>query len=128
LQEVGDVGPVVADNVVAFFAEAHNLEVLDRLRLAKVTWPDITVIHSTTQPLIDKIFVLTGTLESLTRDAAGQQLRALGAKVSGTVSKKTDYVVAGDRAGSKLAKAEKLGVAVLDETGLLQLLAQHGME
>ncbi|HIB84643.1 MAG TPA: NAD-dependent DNA ligase LigA [Chromatiaceae bacterium] len=128
LQEVGDVGPVVADNVAAFFAEAHNLEVLDRLRLANVTWPDITVIHSTTQPLIDKIFVLTGTLESMTRDAAGQQLRALGAKVSGTVSKKTDYVVAGDRAGSKLAKAEKLGVAVLDETGLLQLLAQHDME
>jgi DNA ligase (NAD+) len=122
LQRVDDVGPVVAESIAGFFAEAHNREVIARLEKAGVrgraeTRPaaDIAVVAGLT-------FVLTGTLPQLTREEATALIEAQGGKVSGSVSKKTDYVVAGEEAGSKLEKARALGVAVLDEDGLRQLL------
>lgn len=121
LQQVPDVGPEVAERIASFFAEPHNLTVIARLRDAGVEWPEVKVERGA-QPLAGKTFVLTGTLESLSRDQAKEKLQALGAKVAGSVSKKTDYVVAGSEAGSKLAKAEELGVPVLDEAALLKLL------
>jgi DNA ligase (NAD+) len=123
LQQVADVGPVVAESILTFFRQGHNREVIDKLRRAGVHWPEV-VVERGAQPLAGKTFVLTGTLESLSRDQAKERLQALGAKVAGSVSKKTDYVVAGAEAGSKLAKAEELGVAVLDEGALLKLLEQ----
>ncbi len=122
LQQAPDVGPVVAAALRAFFQEPHNQQVIARLRDAGVRWPERAVQQVNDQPLAGKTFVLTGTLESLTRDEASDRLRALGAKVSGSVSKKTDYVVAGRDAGSKLDKAQELGVMVLDEAGLRALL------
>ena len=122
LQRTPDVGPVVAAAIRAFFQETHNREVVARLRAAGVNWPEAEVERVIEQPLAGKIFVLTGTLESLTRDQASDRLRVLGAKVSGSVSKKTDYVVAGRDAGSKLDKARELGVTVLDEAGLRAVL------
>ena len=123
LQQAPDIGPVVAAAVRAFFQEPHNREVIARLRAAGVRWPEAEVAkRAVEQPLAGKTFVLTGTLESLTRDQASDRLRALGAKVSGSVSKKTDYVVAGRDAGSKLDKARELGVTVVDEAGLRALL------
>ena len=121
LEQVPDVGPVVASHIRHFFAEQHNQETIDRLLAAGIHWPkpDSPVGAS---PLQGKIFVLTGTLESMTRDGAKQKLQLLGAKVSGSVSGKTDYVVAGEAAGSKLTKARELGVEVLDETAFLKLL------
>jgi DNA ligase (NAD+) len=124
LQQVPDVGPEIAERIATFFTEQHNLEVIRRLRdedEAGVHWPEVAVERGA-QPLAGKTFVLTGTLESLSRDQAKERLQALGAKVAGSVSKKTDYVVAGAEAGSKLAKAEELGVAVLDEAALLEML------
>jgi DNA ligase (NAD+) len=112
LLQVPDVGPVVAAAILAFFQEPHNQEVLARLLAAGVRWPATAVQTSTGESLTGKSFVLTGTLESLTRDQASERLRALGAKVAGSVSKKTDYVVAGHDAGSKLDKARELGVRV----------------
>ncbi len=122
LLQVPDVGPVVAAAILAFFQEPHNQEVLTRLLAAGVRWPTTAAQTSTGESLAGKSFVLTGTLESLTRDQASERLRALGAKVAGSVSKKTDYVVAGHDAGSKLDKARELGLQVLDEAGLLSLL------
>ncbi len=122
LQRTPDVGPVVAAAIRAFFQETHNREVIARLRAAGVSWPEAEVERAIEQPLAGKTFVLTGTLESLTRDQASDRLRALGAKVSGSVSKKTDYVVAGRDAGSKLDKARELGITVLDEAELRALL------
>ncbi|MCB1825718.1 MAG: NAD-dependent DNA ligase LigA [Candidatus Competibacteraceae bacterium] len=122
LLQVPDVGPVVAAAILAFFQEPHNQEVLTRLLAAGVRWPTTAAQTSTGEFLAGKSFVLTGTLESLTRDQASERLRALGAKVAGSVSKKTDYVVAGHDAGSKLDKARELGVRILDEAGLLNLL------
>ena len=122
LQQVPDVGPVVAAAMRAFFQEPHNQEVIARLRAAGVHWTEIAAKPVADQPLAGKTFVLTGGLDSLTRDQAADRLRALGAKVSGSVSKKTDYVVAGRDPGSKLDKARELGVTVLDEAGLLALL------
>ncbi len=122
LQQAPDIGPVVAAAIRAFFQEPHNQQVIARLRAAGVRWPETEVKQAVEQPLAGKTIVLTGTLESLTRDQASDRLRALGAKVSGSVSKKTDYVVAGREAGSKLDKARELGVTVLDEAELLALL------
>ncbi|MDS4019873.1 MAG: NAD-dependent DNA ligase LigA [Candidatus Competibacter sp.] len=122
LRQVPDIGPVVAAALRAFFQEPHNREVIARLRAVGVRWPEATARWDSGHPLAGKTFVMTGTLESLTRDEASDRLRALGAKVSGSVSKKTDYVVAGRDAGSKLDKARELGVAVLDQAGLLALL------
>jgi DNA ligase (NAD+) len=122
LRQVPDIGPVVAAAIRAFSQEPHNQAVIARLRAAGVRWPEMAAKPVAAQPLAGKTVVLTGTLESLSRDQAAEQLRTLGAKVSGSVSKKTDYVVAGRDAGSKLDKARELGVTVLDEAGLLALL------
>jgi DNA ligase (NAD+) len=127
LKQVPDVGPVVAAHVVDFFATARNREVIGQLcgPAIGITWPALVARRREQQPLSGKIFVLTGNLRSFTRDEAKARLQALGAKVSGSVSKKTSYVVAGLEPGSKLAAAQELGVEVLDEDGLLELLASH---
>jgi DNA ligase (NAD+) len=122
LQATPDVGPVVAARVLAFFADSRNNAVVDALVRAGVNWPDLPVVVAEALPLAGKTVVLTGTLSSLTRDEAKARLEALGAKVSSSVSKRTDYVVAGEDAGSKLTKARELLVPVLDEAGLAQLL------
>jgi DNA ligase (NAD+) len=124
LQQVPDVGPVVAQSITAFFAERHNREVITQLRAAGVAWPEHEWTSQQHLALSGKTFVLTGTL-GIPRDEAKAKLEALGAKVAGSVSKKTDYVVAGAEAGSKLERAQELGVPVLDEQGLMDLLRQH---
>jgi DNA ligase (NAD+) len=124
LQVVQDVGPVVAHNIHTFFAQLHNQEVISALRAAGVHWLDLAPLADAGElPLAGNIYVLTGTLEQLTRDEAKAALQALGAKVAGSVSKKTTAVIAGRDAGSKLEKAEALGVAVLSEADLAKLLA-----
>jgi len=120
LQKVPDVGPVVAEHIVTFFRQGHNREVIEQLLASGIHWEKIEV-STGTRPLEGKTIVLTGTL-SRPRSEIKEQLQALGAKVAGSVSKKTDFVVAGADAGSKLAKAESLGVEVLDEEGLERLL------
>ncbi|MDX1443178.1 MAG: NAD-dependent DNA ligase LigA [Gammaproteobacteria bacterium] len=122
LQEVPDIGPKVAQRIVDFFDEDHNRDVIKALRGNGVHWEDMEGISEGPKPLDGKTIVLTGTLSSMTRDEAKAKLQALGAKVTGSVSKKTDYLVAGEEAGSKLDKAEKLGVEILDENGLGKLL------
>jgi DNA ligase (NAD+) len=123
LLEVPDVGPIVAESVHAFFRQPHNVEVIEQLRACGVHWEESEPVAQAPKPLSGKTVVLTGTLPTLSRDEAKEMLEAAGAKVAGSVSKKTDYVVAGAEAGSKLEKAQALGVAVLDEDGLRQLLA-----
>jgi DNA ligase (NAD+) len=113
---------VVAQSLCDFFAEPHNVEVIGQLRAAGVHWPAIEVLSSADAKLAGKTFVLTGTLPSLSRDDAKARIEAAGGKVAGSVSKKTDYVVAGAEAGSKLTKAQELGIAILDEEQLLRLL------
>ena len=123
---VPDVGPVVASRIRAFFDETHNREVITRLRKAGIHWKE-------TEPraapgdgrLAGKTFVLTGTLSSMTRDDAKGRIQALGGKVTGSVSKKTDFVVYGDKAGSKLRKAQDLNVEMLDEEQFESLLGQR---
>ncbi len=122
LQQVRDVGPVVAQSIVDFLAEAHNREVIAQLRASGLHWPEHEQRQTAELPFSGRTFVLTGTLGSMARDEAKEKLEALGAKVAGSVSKKTDYVVAGAEAGSKLDKARELGVAVLDEQQFLELL------
>ncbi len=122
VQKVLDVGPVVAGHVATFFASSDHREVIERLRAQGVHWPDVEVPTAAGQPLAGLTFVITGTLESLSREEAQEQLTALGAKVSGSVSKKTSYLLAGAEAGSKLRKAEELGVRVLEERELLEVL------
>jgi DNA ligase (NAD+) len=122
LQQVPDVGPVVAQSIIAFFSEPHNIEVVKALRAHGVQWVEHEAQAVRESPLSSETFVLTGTLATMTREEAKEKLEALGAKVSGSVSKKTDYVVAGAEAGSKLEKAHQLGVAVLDEQQFLKLL------
>lgn len=121
LLEVNDVGPVVAQSIRTFFDQAHNREVVMQLRACGLNWEEGEVA-ATARHLAGKTFVLTGTLPTLSRDQARERLEAAGAKVAGSVSKKTDYVVAGEEAGSKLDKARELGIAVLDEAGLQALL------
>ncbi|MBN3812094.1 NAD-dependent DNA ligase LigA [Paraburkholderia sp. Ac-20347] len=127
LLDVKDVGPIVAESIHQFFAEEHNRTVIEQLRApGKVTWAEgPPAPKAPVGVLAGKTVVLTGTLPTLTRDEAKEMLEAAGAKVAGSVSKKTDYVVAGAEAGSKLAKAEELGVPVLDEDGLHKLLEGH---
>ena len=126
LLEVNDVGPVVAQSIANFLAEPHNVEVIEQLRAAGVHWAETEPTARAPLPLAGKTFVLTGTLPTMSREDAKEKLEAAGAKVAGSVSKKTDYVVAGAEAGSKLEKAQALGVAVLDEEGMLKLLAEVG--
>ena len=122
VQEVPDVGPVVAEHVHNFFREKHNRDVIAALRKSGVHWPDIERVEKSELPLAGKTIVLTGTLESMERHQAQERIRALGGKASGSVSAKTDFVVAGASAGAKLQKAEKLGITVLDEDQFLQLI------
>jgi DNA ligase (NAD+) len=122
LQQVPDVGPVVAASIAHFFAEDHNRQVIRALRDAGVEWKEGEPAPVVDSPIAGKTFVLTGTLPSLTRDEARDMIEALGGKVAGSVSKKTDYVVAGAEAGSKLEKAQALGVTILDESELKELL------
>jgi DNA ligase (NAD+) len=125
LLAVHDVGPIVAQSILQFFAEPHNRKVIATLRDAGVHWPESTGLQQSTGILAGKTLVLTGTLPTLARDVAKDRIEAAGGKVAGSVSKKTDYVVAGAEAGSKLEKAHELGVAVLDEAGLLALLGSN---
>ena len=122
LLQVADIGPIVAHSLHTFFAQPHNREVVQALREAGVHWPEGEALAPTEMPLAGLTVVLTGTLPTMGRDEAKDKLEALGAKVAGSVSKKTSYVVAGLDAGSKLEKAQALGVPVLDEAGLMQLL------
>jgi DNA ligase (NAD+) len=122
LEEVRDVGPVVAMSIRQFFAERHNRDVVHALRRAGVRWEEGRRREPAAGPAAGKTFVLTGTLPGMTRDEATELIESRGGKVTGSVSKKTDYVIAGADAGSKLAKAEALKVPVLDEAGLLKLL------
>lgn len=122
LLEVADIGPVVARSIRAFFSDPLNLELVEQLRAAGVHWQESTRTPDLPKPFAGKTFVLTGTLPTLTRDEASARIEAAGGKVAGSVSKKTSYVVAGEEAGSKLAKAQELGITILDEAGLLQLL------
>ena len=121
IQRVPDVGPVVAKQVAAYFGDAENAAVVDRLIAAGISWPDSPPLRAG-GPQLDKTFVLTGTLQSMTREEATEAIVQRGGKVSGSVSKKTNYVVAGAEAGSKLKKAEQLGVPILDEAAFLELL------
>ena len=123
LLNVNDVGPVVAESITNFFSETHNQTVIAKLLAAGITWAETEGKHQATGSLVGKTFVLTGTLPTLSREHAKELLELAGAKVSGSVSKKTDYVVAGSDAGSKLDKAQTLSIAILDEAGLLALLA-----
>ncbi|MGF1526051.1 MAG: NAD-dependent DNA ligase LigA [Candidatus Competibacterales bacterium] len=127
LQAVPDIGPKVAAQIRAFFEAPANRQVIDALRRAGVHWPETTHSPTTTgQPLVGQSYVITGTLATMSRDEAKQRLQRLGAKVSGSVSRKTHALVRGANPGSKLADAESLGVTVLDEDQLLALLADPG--
>jgi DNA ligase (NAD+) len=123
LLEVSDVGPIVAQSIRTFFEQPHNREVVEQLRACGVTWEEGEPAARAPQPLSGKTFVITGTLPTLSRDEAKDRVEAAGGKVAGSVSKKTDYVVAGEEAGSKLVKAQTLGVPVIDEAALLTMLA-----
>jgi len=120
LEDVTDIGPIVASHIVTFFLQDHNQEIINDLLTAGVHWPDVEI--KTHQPLRGKNFVITGTLETMKRDEAKQRLLELGAKVSGSVSKKTDYVIAGSDPGSKAEKARRLEVEILDESTFLTLI------
>ena len=122
LLQVNDVGPIVAESILQFFGEPHNRQVIASMQQLGVQWPENAGKQAALGVLLAKTLVLTGTLPNLSRDAAKALIEAAGGKVSGSVSKKTHYVVAGSDAGSKLEKAQQLGVAILDEAGLLALL------
>jgi DNA ligase (NAD+) len=135
IEAVPDVGPVVAANVAAYFADAENRTIVDRLLAGGITWPapgtsgaggagDTSVAGDTRGALAGKTFVITGTLEGMTRDAAAEAITSRGGKVTGSVSKKTHFVVAGAEPGSKLKKARDLGVEILDEAAFVELLRQ----
>lgn len=127
LQTVNDVGEVIAESIVDFFQEPHNRDVIEQLTSAEIGihWPDVEIQALTIDsPFTGKTVVLTGTLSQLTRDEAKDKLKKLGAKVTGSVSKKTDLVIAGEAAGSKLTKAEELGIKVIDEQEMIDLLNQ----
>ena len=122
LLEVADVGPIVAKSIRTFFDQPHNREVVEQLRACGVTWEEGEPAAVVFRPLSGKTFVITGTLPTLSRDEAKERIEAAGGKVAGSVSSKTDYLVAGAEAGSKLAKAQTLGVAVIDEVAFLKLM------
>jgi DNA ligase (NAD+) len=124
IEEVQDIGPVTAAHVRAFLDESRNAEVIDRLIKLGVHWPESAAAKTEGGPLEGKTFVLTGRLATLSRDEAGDLIRNSGGTVSGSVSRKTDFVVAGDEAGSKLKRANDLGIKVLDEEGLLKLIGR----
>jgi DNA ligase (NAD+) len=121
---VNDIGPVVATMLLQFFSDPLNRTLITQLREAGVHWQDVEVVQQSLS-LSGMTFVITGTLPNLKRDQAAQMIEAAGGKVAGSVSKKTSYVIAGEEAGSKLEKAQELGVTILDEAGLLTLLEQQ---
>lgn len=125
LLAVNDVGPVVAERILAFFGNSQNQQVVAQLQALGVHWPDVEVAAGDSLTLAGKTYVITGTLESMSRDEAKAALEALGAKVAGSVSKKTDALIAGANAGSKLTKAESLGVAVLTEQDMIALIGEQ---
>ncbi|MFS8137493.1 MAG: helix-hairpin-helix domain-containing protein, partial [Thermomonas sp.] len=125
LKQVPDVGPIVAAHIAHFFAESHNRDAIAALQVAGVYWPEGAPQRATEGPLAGKTVVLTGGLSAMSRDEAGAKLEALGAKVAGSVSKKTSLVVAGEAAGSKLVKAQELGIEIWDEAAMLAFLADH---
>jgi DNA ligase (NAD+) len=122
LEAVPDVGPVIAQHVHEFFDQPHNVAIIEALRRNGVSWP-APERKPRAQPLEGKVFVLTGALDSMTRDEARARIEQLGGKVTSSVSRKTNYVVAGSDAGSKLGKAEELGITVLDETAFISMLS-----
>ena len=123
IQQVEDVGPVVAENVYHFFQQEENRAVIESLIAQGIHWPDPGAQHRVeTQTLLGKSYVITGTLEGITRDEAAAKLKALGARVSGSVSSKTTTVIAGEKPGSKVSKAESLGVEILDQAGFESLV------
>ena len=128
LLQVPDVGPIVAQSLRTFFDQAHNREVVEQLRACGVTWSEGVPSAGASLPLAGQTYVLTGTLPTLSRDQAKDMLESLGAKVAGSVSKKTHGVVAGAEAGSKLDKAQELGIPVLDEAALLALVNAHSSD
>src|SRR5690606_14009890 len=125
LKKTPDVGDITAEGIIDFFQAPHNLEVLDRLLAAGIPWDG--PVAPPRQPLNGERWVVTGTLSSMGRDEATQLLQALGARVSGSVSAKTKCVVAGEKAGSKLDKAEKLGVPVINEEQFIDLMHNYGL-
>jgi DNA ligase (NAD+) len=127
LQEVSDVGEIVAKHLVNFFAEEHNIQVIDALLEAGIHWPKIEKIAVEDLPLAGLIYVLTGSLQEMDRGEAKVKLQALGAKVAGSVSAKTSCVVAGEKAGSKLTKAQDLGVDIINEAQMLALFVEHNV-
>ena len=128
LQAINDIGPVVAHFIADWFSQSEHLELLKALRDAGVSWTESLPIPVDDLPLAGKTFVVTGSLETLSRDEAKAHLQDLGAKVAGSVSKKTSCVVAGPGAGSKLTKAQDLGIEVIDENAFLSLLKQHAKD
>ena len=126
LQEVPDVGPIVAGHIYSFFRQSHNQETIDALWKQGVRWQSVDVPEPEQMPLKGETWVLTGTLSDMTRDEARDKLERLGAKVAGSVSKKTSCVVAGEAAGSKLAKAESLGIRVMNEEEFNSFLSKAG--
>jgi len=122
---VPDVGPVVAESIAHFFQVEHNKDVIKKLTEAGVHWPDVEIDRDAILPLAEQTFVVTGTLSTMGRDEAKEALQALGAKVSGSVSKKTSCVVVGENPGSKATKAESLGIEILDEAAFIKLLQQY---
>ena len=124
LKKTPDVGDITAEWIVDFFQAPHNLEVLDRLLAAGIHWD--APVAPTRQPFNGESWVITGTLSQMGRDEATQMLQALGARVSGSVSSKTKCLVAGEKAGSKLEKAEKLGIHVMNESEFIQLMQDYG--
>ena len=124
LQKVPDVGAIVARNIVQFFQQTDNVDVVTELENV-ISWPEIEVKSEEQQPLKDQTFVLTGTLSQMGRNEAKSALQALGAKVSGSVSAKTHYLVAGEKSGSKLTKAQNLGIKILNEDEMIELITQY---
>ena len=128
LQAADDVGPIVAQHIALFFQQAHNREVIEALLAQGLNWPAIAKpAESDALPLAGQTWVLTGTLTTMTRDEGKAYLQALGAKVAGSVSAKTTTLVAGEKAGSKLSKAQSLGVSVMDEEAFMAFLQDHGI-
>jgi DNA ligase (NAD+) len=127
LLAVEDVGPIVADHLLQFFASVTSMAVVKELRSAGVHWPDLEVTPASELPLDGETWVVTGKLENLGRNEAKAYLQSLGAKVAGSVSQRTTCVVAGPGAGSKLSKAEGLGIRVVDEQAFLALLRRWGI-
>ena len=131
LLAVPDVGEIVAKHILAFFSETHNQSIIEQLKKAGLNWPEsepVSAAETAELPLAGKVYVITGTLSEMGRDDAKMHLQALGGKVTGSVSAKTDCLIAGEKAGSKLTKAQGLGIDILDEAGFIELLRQLEVE